>query len=75
MYFDYKGKWMQAMGWLLTTRVSMDSHCRRLVSNTKTAIKEAKALCAAMIWNAEAKYVGTIGEVETAYVDHTHTLQ
>ena len=34
-----------AMGWLLTTRASMDSHQRRLVSNTETALhhNEAKA--------------------------------
>ena len=67
--------WLQremnmAMGWLLTTRVSMDSHQRRLVSNTKTAmhqneaktamaIKEAKACCTATIREAEAAGAGS----------------
>ena len=61
------------MGWLLTTRASMDSPQRRLVSHTETAIKEAKALCMAMIWDAEAKCAATIREVETTYMDCTHT--
>ena len=75
-----------AMGWLLTTRASMDSCQRRLVSETKTAlhqnedkaaeaIKESKAHCAATIWDAEAMYTVTIREAETACVGHTHSLQ
>ena len=75
-----------AMGQLLTTRASMGSHQRRLVSNTETtlhqneakaakAIKEAKAQCAAMIWDAEATCTVIIREAETACVGHTHILQ
>ena len=75
-----------AMGWLLTTRASMDSHQRSLVSNTKTAlhqnevkateaIKEVKAHCTAMIWDAEAMCAITIREAETTCVGHAHTLQ
>ena len=75
-----------AMGQLLTTRASMESCQRRLVSNTKTAlhqneaktaeaIKEAKAHCTAMIWDAEATCTVAIREVETTCVNYAHTLQ
>ena len=64
-----------AMGQLLTTRASMDSCQKRLVSNTKTAIKEAKALCKGAIQDAEANCAATIREAETACVDCTHTFQ
>ena len=83
--------WLQremnvAMGQLLTTRASMDSHQRRLVSNTKTAlhqskakateaIKEAKAHCAAVIQDAEATHAVAIREVEITCAGHTCTLQ
>ena len=64
-----------AMGQLLTTRASMDSHQRMLVSHTEIAIKEAKSLCTATIQDAEANCTATIREAETACVDCTHTLQ
>ena len=64
-----------AMGQLLTTRASMDSQCRSLVSNTKTTIKEAKVLCTVVIWDAETKCTAAIREAETICTDHTHTLQ
>ena len=70
-----QGEMNATMGWLLTTRASMDTHQRRLVSNTETTIKEAKALCMAMIWDAEAKCTAAIREAETACTDCTHTLQ
>ena len=64
-----------AMGWLLTTMATLDTQCRRLVSNTKTAIKESKTLCTTAIWDTEATCAPTIREAETACTDHTHTLQ
>ena len=75
-----------AMGQLLTTRASIDSHWRRLVSNTKTAlhqteakaaeaIMEAKDLCTAVIQDAEDTCAAAIREAETACADHTCTLQ
>ena len=64
-----------AMGQLLTTRASVDSHQRMLVSHTKIAIKEGKAFCTATIQDAEANYTTTIREAETACVDCTYTLQ
>ena len=75
-----------AMGQLLTTRASMDSHQRRLVSTMETAlhqnevkaakaIKEAKALCTATIQNAEATCTAAIREVKTIYAGHACTLQ
>ena len=64
----------------------MDSHWRRLVSNTKTAlhqneakaakaIKEVKVHCTTAIQDAEAMCRVTIREVETTCVGHTCTLQ
>ena len=70
-----QGEMNVAIGQLLKTRASMDSHQRRLVSHTQTVIKEAKALYVAMIPYAEAKCAATIWEVETTCADHTHTLQ
>ena len=65
-----------AMGQLLKTRASIDSHQRRLVSNTKTAIKEAKALCTAAICHLGCRgYVHSCHEGETACTDNAHTLQ
>ena len=75
-----------ARGWLLTTRASMDSCQRRLVSNTKTALhqneakstkamKEAKAHCTTVIWDAEAMCAVTSREEETTCAGHAHTLQ
>ena len=75
-----------AMGQLLTTRATMDSDQRRLVSNTETAlhqnegktakaIKEAKACCTATILDTEAMSAAAIREAETACADHAHTLE
>ena len=46
-----------------------------LVSDTETAIKETKVLCATTIQDAEATCKATIREVESTSLDHTHTLQ
>ena len=70
-----QGEMNTAMGWLLTTRSSMDACHRRLVSDTKTAfhqneartteaIKEARAHCTAVTWEAEATCAATIQEAE-----------
>ena len=66
-----------AMGWLLTTRASMDAHHRKQVSDTEAAfckneakatetIRKAKACCVAVIWEAEAASAVTIWEAEAA---------
>ena len=63
----------RAMGQLLTTRESIDTHCRKQVSDTKTtfcqneaqtaeAIKEVKAHCATVIQDAEATCAAAIRE-------------
>ena len=64
-----------AMGQLLATRASMDSHQRRLVSNTKTALYQNEAKTAVAIKEAKAHCAATIREAEAAEVDHAHTLQ
>ena len=76
----------RAMGQLLTTRVSIDAHCRKQVSDTETAfhqneaqttkaIKDAKAHCTTMIQNAEATCTAAIMEAEATCAEHAHALQ
>ena len=60
---------------LLTTRASMDSCQKKLLSNIETAIKETKPFYIAAIWDAEAKCAAAIREAETTSADHTHILQ
>ena len=64
-----------AMGQLLTTRASMDSHQRRLVSNTKSTLHQNEAMTAATIKEAKAHCTATIREAEATSAGHTHTLQ
>ena len=75
-----------ALGLLLTTRATIESHQRRLVSNTKPAlhqdeaktskaIKKLKACCAAMIRTVEATCTKAIREAEASCADHILTLQ
>ena len=81
-----QGDMNRAMGHLLMTKVSMDTCCRKQVSDTKATfckneaevtetIREAKAHCMAVIWEVEATCTTTMREAETACVDHAHTLQ
>ena len=66
------------MGWLFTTRASIDACCRKQVSDMEAAfheneaeatetIREAKAHCMAAIWEAEAGSTAAIWEVEAAH--------
>ena len=64
-----------AMGQLLTTRASMDSCQRRLVSNTKTTLHQNETKTAIAINEEKAHCAATIREAEATSVDHACTLQ
>ena len=85
-YSDCKGRWTGPSGWLLTTRATVDTHCRKQVSDSETAfhqtkaqtakaVKEARAYCATTIWDAEATCTAAIREVQTTCAECTHILQ
>ena len=76
--------WLQrelnaTMGWLLTTKASMDSTTETALHQNEPkatkAIKEAKGFCAAMIQDAEATCVAAIREAGNTCVGHAHTSQ
>ena len=80
------GEMKRAMGWLLTTRASIDAHCRKQVSDTKTTfhqneaqtaevIKEVRAHCTTVIWDAKAMCAAAIREAEATCADCVCTIQ
>ena len=55
-----QGEMNRAMGQLLTTRVSIDAHCRKQVSDTKTAFHQNKAQTTKVIKEVRACYATAI---------------
>ena len=74
------------MEWLLMTRASIDTHCKKQVldfemafcqneAQTTEAIREVKAHCGAAIREAQATCATAFREAETTCADHAYTIQ
>ena len=55
-----QGEMNMAMGWLHTTRASMDAHCRKPVLDTEAAFHENEAQTTEAIWEVKAQCMAMV---------------
>ena len=70
-----QGETSRAIGQLLMTRVSMDTHCRKQVSDTEAAFCENEAQATEAIREVKPHCAAAIREVEATCADHACAIQ